>query len=411
MFPQHPIYNNTAPKATEAAPNYDVVVIGGGIQGAGIVQAAQAAGYRSLIIEKNDWASGTSSKSSKLIHGGLRYLKSKEFGLVRESLSERTLLSKLAPSLVKNNTFYIPVYKDSAHRPWQIKMALYLYWALSGFSNKNHFKTVPQYQWGELFGLNASNLQQVFSYNDAQTDDVELTKAVIRSAESLSADTLCPAELASAEKTDGGYRLTISMADGNTKVVDCRFVVNATGPWINQVVERFEPTPKHMNIDLVQGSHLVLNQQISEECFYLEHPDDKRPVFVLAWKDKTLLGTTETLFTGDPDHVSTTEEEREYLLKVLAHYFPNYAGEVCEEMAGLRVLPAANKQFYARSREVKLIKDTHYLAVYGGKLTGYRATAEKVMLYIDESIGSRTTSANTKKIKLDSDDTAVEQPV
>lgn len=386
-------------------PSYDIVVIGGGIQGAGVLQAAQAAGYNALALEKSGWAAGTSSKSSKLIHGGLRYLQSGEFSLVKESLQERSLLVKNAPGLVHHNWFHIPVYRHSRYRPWQIWLGLTLYWLLSGCKKEARFKTVAKKNWGQLTGLKTENLIKVFKYCDAQTDDEKLTESVIQSAISLGAEVRCPATLIEAKQTKGGYK--ISYEENSVKrTISCRFLVNAGGPWINQIAATVSPQPNTIPVELVQGSHLVLDKKISDECFYLESPEDGRAVFVLPWYEGSLIGTTETAFEGKPEDSKTTEQERKYLLNILNSYFPDYTGTVSSEMAGLRVLPQSNNQknFHQISREVQLITDEkrlpHYLGIYGGKLTGYRATAQKVVKIIEETLCKREQRVSTKDLLL-----------
>ena len=392
-------------KNKKAESNYDVIIVGGGVQGAGVAQAAQAAGFNSMVLEKSHLAAGTSSKSSKLIHGGLRYIKSRDFSLVKESLRERRLLLKNAPDLIYSNQFYIPVYKHSCYRPWQIRFALMAYWFLSGCCPDGRFKTIPKNSWSKLKGLKTDNLIKVFCYSDAQTDDVKLTEAVMQSAISLGAEISCPAKLISAQQTKGGYHIDYE-ENGAIKRSMCRFLVNAGGPWVNQIANCISPTPNTIPISLVQGAHLELDTKISDECFYLESPTDGRAVFVLPWKGGTLLGTTEKLHEGEPEDSAITEQEREYLLDVLNAHFPDYKGKICGEMAGLRVLPQnSEKQNYqSLSREVQLITDdnrpAHYLAIYGGKLTGYRATASKVVKIIESTLYKRTRRGSTKTLLL-----------
>ena len=390
--------------------NYDVIIVGGGIQGAGVAQAVQAAGYRSMIMEKSHWAAGTSSKSSKLIHGGLRYLQSGEFALIRESLKERRLLLKNAPDLVSSNWFHIPIYKHSLYRPWQIRLALTAYWLLSGCRSDGRFEVVPKHRWSQLQGLNTHNLIKVFRYQDAQTDDSKLTKAVAQSAASMGTVIRCPAKLISAQQINGGYRISYEEnnegSEQQAKSATCRFLVNAGGPWVNNINESISPTPNTLPVSLIQGAHLILDKKISDECFYLESPTDGRAVFVLPWYNGTLIGTTETLFDKKPENSAITDQERKYLLEVLTTYFPDYKGNICGEMAGLRVLPKDEdtQQHYHLSREVQLVTDDskqpHYLAIYGGKLTGYRATAAKVVKVIEKAIKSRPSRADTKTIHL-----------
>ena len=183
---------------------FDICVIGGGIQGAGVAQAAALSGLSVALLEKTDWGAGTSSKSSKLIHGGLRYLQSLEFSLVHESLRERRTLLNIAADIVKPNWFYLPVYENNQHKPWQLWIGLMAYRLLAGRKNLAGFKRLPRSQWNQLKGLNTANLKTVFAYQDAQTDDQLLTRRVALSAQAHGATLLCPATVISAEKTNKG---------------------------------------------------------------------------------------------------------------------------------------------------------------------------------------------------------------
>src|SRR5258706_14789031 len=183
---------------------YDVVVVGGGIHGAGVLQAAAAAGHSALLIERVGLASGTSSRSSKLIHGGLRYLESGQFALVRESLRERAIHLRIAAELVELKPFFIPVYRDTRRRPWQLKLGLGMYALLGGFDAGTRFGTIPKRDWSTLDGLDTHNLDAVIRYQDAQTDDAQLTRAVVRSAQSLGGELAMPANFSEAALTDEG---------------------------------------------------------------------------------------------------------------------------------------------------------------------------------------------------------------
>src|SRR5271166_441740 len=213
---------------------FDVIVVGGGIHGAGVLQAAVAAGHRALLIERHGIASGTSSRSSKLIHGGLRYLESAQFALVRESLRERAIHLRIAPSLVELKPFFIPVYKDTRRRPWQLKFGLLVYALLGGFDASTRFGTVPKSEWPSLDGLDTRNLDAVIRYHDAQTDDASLTRAVVQSALSLGGEVAMPAKFVEARLDDEG--VTVVYEQGATRI-ECRarVLVNAAGPWATAV--------------------------------------------------------------------------------------------------------------------------------------------------------------------------------
>lgn len=385
----------------------DVAVIGGGIQGVGVAQAAAAAGYSVLLVEQRELAAGTSSKSSKLIHGGLRYLQQAQFGLVRESLRERDILCRIAPHLVSLNDFYIPVYRETRLRPWQLRIGLSLYAALGLLGKPHRFDTIPSAEWSHLDGLDTAGLERVFHYRDGQTDDAALTRAVAESARELGATIACPARFEGARHTPKGYRVLVGVEDG-TEEIQCSVLVNTTGPWIDGTSQLVEPAPPTFPVELVQGSHLVLEPALSHRCYYLEAPGDHRAVFALPWHGRTLLGTTETLYRGDPARAHILPAEEAYLLQVLAHYFPDYRGAenftITERMAGLRVLPRKEASPFKRSREVMFATAMDsgggYIGVYGGKLTGYRATAQKIMKLITRALGPRTALANTAELPL-----------
>jgi glycerol-3-phosphate dehydrogenase len=381
---------------------YDVVIIGGGIHGAGVLQAAVAAGHKALLIERQGLASGTSSKSSKLIHGGLRYLESGQFALVRESLHERAVLLRIASELVELKPFYIPVYRDTRRRPWQLKIGLMLYALLGGFDASTRFGSVPKAAWPKLDGLKTQGLDAVIRYHDAQTNDALLTRAVVRSALGLGAELAMPARLTRATLGDDGVTVAYT-ASGLDVEVKARVLVNAAGPWASQVACAVEPAIQIPSLDLVQGTHIVIPYPLTAGIFYVESPTDGRAVFVMPWGGATLVGTTETPYRGDPDQVHPLPEEENYLLAVVRHYFPHLADltrdDITERFAGLRVLPAANQPAFDRSRETIFTTDRdarpRVLCIYGGKLTGWRAAAAHVMQRISPSLPAAVKRAET----------------
>lgn len=386
---------------------YDVIIVGGGIHGAGVLQAAAAAGHSALLIEKNALASGTSSRSSKLIHGGLRYLESGQFSLVRESLHERAVHLRIAPELVELKAFFIPVYSDTRRRPWQLKLGLALYALLGGFSPATRFGSVPRREWSRLDGLDTRNLDAVIRYHDAQTDDAALTRSVVESARSLGGELAVPATFLGARLVEAGVE--VSFAQGGA-TVECgaRVLVNAAGPWATNVARRVTPAIAIPNVDLVQGTHIVLPMAVSGGIYYVESPDDGRAVFIMPWKGATLVGTTETPYRGDPDQVRPLPEEEEYLLAVARRYFPAVAGvtraDIRDRFAGLRVLPAASEKAFDRSRETIFTadRDPHprVLGIYGGKLTGWRAAAAQVLDRIGPSLAAKPRRAATDELVL-----------
>ncbi|MEQ1581942.1 MAG: FAD-dependent oxidoreductase [Steroidobacteraceae bacterium] len=389
---------------------YDLVIVGAGIHGAGVAQAAAAAGHSVLILEKRGAAHGTSSRSSKLIHGGLRYLESGQFHLVRESLLERTLMLRNAPDLVHLVPFYIPVYRTTRRRPWQLRIGLSLYAALGGFGPGTSFGSVPKNQWDQLDGLDTNDLDAVLLYHDGQTDDAALTRAVVRSAVGLGAEVAVPADFIGAELEPDGAHISCAV-DGQTLSCHARVLVNAAGPWATQVLERVSPRQQPAAVELVQGTHIAIPGNTHRGVYYVEAPQDGRAVFVMPWHGHTLVGTTETAFRGNPDDVHPLPEEVEYLTAIVRHYFPRYRREeplgILESFAGLRVLPAATGGAFGRSRETLLEVDRadkpRVLTIYGGKLTGWRAAAEQTLQRLGSALPAARMRADTRELRLKPD--------
>lgn len=364
---------------------YDVIIIGGGIQGAGTAQLFALNGYSTLLLEQYEFASQTSSRSSKLIHGGLRYLESLQFGLVKTCLQDREILLKLAPDLVKLVPFYIPLYRHTSRNPLIINIGLWLYSLLGGFRASTRFSRIKRADWKTLDGLEQKDLLAVFQYFDGRTDDRLLTQAVIASARHYGAVCLQRAKYLQASHTDNQCRMTYRHNDSIYKV-SSRLIVNASGPWVNQVLDTVTPLQRGLDIDLVQGTHVELDCQLSKGMYYVEAPADKRAVFIMSHNDRVLIGTTEKIYQGDPAAVSPSEQEIQYLINTAAGYFP--ALEHCRVLnsyAGLRVLPKSKnskKSMFKRSRDTIIVTDNpdhpQIISVYGGKLTSYRSTAEKI---------------------------------
>lgn len=381
----------------------DVLVVGGGIHGVGTAQAAAAAGYHVVLLEKTRLGDGTSSRSSKLIHGGLRYLESGQIRLVWESLSERELLVRIAPGLVHRLPFYIPVYPNTTRRPMVLRAGLTLYALLAGLRAGTRYRRVRRSEWNDLDGLRCDQAQAIFQYWDAQTNDRLLTQSVMRSAEKMGAVRLEGAELQRADVRSDGCQAWFNL-EGQEQSIHSRVIVNATGPWVNRVLTRVTPKPELAEIDLVQGTHLELPGTIQRGCYYVEAPQDGRAVFVMPWGERTMLGTTEKVYTGPPDEVQPTEDEIQYLLTVYRHYFPTRSTEILDAWAGLRVLPKAQSSAFRRSRETILMTNSgsqpRLLSIVGGKLTGYRVAADKVMRKLTRTLQHRARVANTRQLPL-----------
>jgi glycerol-3-phosphate dehydrogenase len=390
-------------KVPVVSEHFDVLVTGGGIHGVGVAQAAACAGYSVLLLEQDALASGTSSRSSKLIHGGLRYLEGYDFGLVRESLSERATLLKIAPELVQLQPFHIPVYPETSRGPLTIRAGLSLYALLGGLRKASRFRKLARHEWGGLDGLETDRLKAVYQYYDAQTNDADLTHAVMQSAIDYGAVLKCSSEFISASIGERGCEVHYQ-ENGVNKSCTAKVVVNAGGPWATTIAERITPAQPPVEVDLVQGAHLIMEGGLDKGCYYLEAPQDRRAIFLLPWGGHSLLGTTEHVFHGDPANVAVLAAEESYLLDVIQHYFPGRSRQVVDRFAGLRVLPVSANAAFKRSRETRLPVDDpdrpRLVSIYGGKLTGYRATAQKVLDVMQRTLPERKLLAKTSELVL-----------
>lgn len=375
---------------------YDLAVVGAGIHGAGVAQAAAARGLSVLVVERREAAGmETSRASSKLIHGGLRYLETLQFRLVYECLREQGHLLRNAPHLVRRSDFYIPVYKNSRRSAWWIYLGLCCYQLLAGRPLKG-IERVPAARWDSL-GLQQRDLTAVFRYQDAQTDDQALTRAVLESAVSMGAKVHFSSALNKIQYTS---HYTLTFGDGS--LVRCRALVNAAGPWANEVAA-LGGLPQQ-ELDWVQGIHIVLRRPAMAGCFYVEAPQDGRAVFVLPWRGLTMVGTTERVLAEPKAEAS--QAEIDYLLAIYNHYFPDFRcdlTDVDETFAGVRVLPRSHRHANKRSRETlySRAKGGTYVGIYGGKLTSYRATADKVLQMLTPVLqGAMSESTSTADIAL-----------
>jgi glycerol-3-phosphate dehydrogenase len=393
--------------SARADGDVDLVIIGAGIHGAGMAQAAAAAGHSVLVLEQTAAAAGSSSRSSKLIHGGLRYLETGQLRLVHESLRERTLMLQLAPDLVHLQRFYIPIYARTRRRPWQLNVGLSLYALLAACRHGAGFGRVPRRQWSSLDGLDLAGLEQVYYYHDAQTDDRALTEAVLRSGAQFGARLMCPAQYLGATLVEAGVEVRYRYRDSEQSC-RARVLINAAGPWADRAAGLVTPSIAVPHLECVQGTHLVLERPAPSGYYYVESPRDGRAIFVLPWKQRLMIGTTETRFRGDPGSVAPTPTEIQYLLGVLRHYFPQYRADeatpIAESFAGLRVLPSGSGHAFHRSRETLLLTDRpqqpRVLSIYGGKLTTWRAVSARALSMVASSLPERKPLARTDQLTL-----------
>lgn len=375
---------------------FDVLVVGGGITGAGIARDAAMRGLAVAIVEKNDWASGTSGRSSRLIHGGIRYLEHGDIAMVRESVREREILIRIAPHLVKPLEFTWPVY-DGARLPrWKLRAGLMLYDLLAGSRRVRRHRGLSR---GETLAneprLRQQGLDGGAAYFDAATDDEALTLATLGSAVELGAVAVNRALMEKPTTTSGRADGAIvrDMAGTGVARVSSRIVVSATGPW---------------QAKGTKGSHVVVprSRVDNHSAVTLVSPDDGRVMFVLPSGDRAIVGTTDIYTDESPDDVEASEPEIEYLLRAANYYFPDAKlarGDVLETWAGIR--PLATAPAGARpssiSREHQISLDTSgVVVVTGGKLTTYRFMAAEVVDEVEKRLGRAVRRAPTDETPL-----------
>ena len=377
--------------ARMAQERFDVLVIGGGITGVGIALDAASRGLSVALAEKDDFASGTSGRSSRLIHGGLRYLEQREFGLVRESLRERGILFRLAPHLVRP----VPVYilADTFASRARLRVGLTGYEALAAGRNVGYHRSVSARQVREAIpGLGGSS--RGYRYFEGQTDDARLTIEVARAAQGFGA---VLANHARVEALLGGARVTgataVDQMTGQRFDVRARATVNAGGVWADRVAGLAAAGTQHLVPS--KGVHLVFAPGAVRTKAAVVIPsaaDDGRIVFLIPWEDRAYAGTTDTPYSGDLDQPTVDEADRDYILSAVARAFPDLTGrDVVASWAGLRPLLGGARddaRTYDLSRKHVIFEDPPGLfTITGGKLTTYRAMAEDLVDRICAALG------------------------
>jgi len=364
---------------------YDVLIVGGGINGAAIAHMAALNGLKVALLEKGDFASGTSSKSTKLIHGGLRYLEHLELDLVRESLRERALQLKSAPHLVHPLKFIIPVY-DSDKRPlWMMKFGVWLYDALSGKYVVEKHRSLSVEEIGAMVpGIQRQGLVGGVMYSDAQMNDARLCLENVLSAVEKGAHVANYVKIHSFIQ-ENGRTMGVIARDELTQhdfEVRAKRVVCTVGPWTNILMRReHEKSPSR--IRPTKGVHIVCKGRISERALLVPERKGQRIFFIIPWMRNSLIGTTDTDYTGNPDHVSVEQEDIDYLISETKRVLPDIKLDqesIITAFAGLRPLVNEAGDPHHISRK-HIIRESYSKIIYvmGGKYTTYRKIAEDVM--------------------------------
>lgn len=391
---------------------YDLVIIGGGITGAGIALDAASRGLKTALVEKNDFASGTSSKSTKLIHGGLRYLKQFEVALVREVGQERAVVHKLAPHLVKSEKMLLPLIKDGTYGKILTSVGLMVYDVLAGVEKVDQRKMLDEQETLEKEPLlDASKIEGGGIYAEYRTDDARLTIEILKTATRMGADIINYAEATDFEYTEGKVSGVYwkDHLTGEEHLTKSTFTISAAGPWVDEIRKKNKSLEgKHLHP--TKGVHIVVPHEKFpvQQSVYFDVPDG-RMIFAIPRDRVTYIGTTDTDYHGDINDVRTERADVEYLINGVKHIFLEVAlhvEDVESSWAGLRpLIEEEGKSASQLSRKDEIFEsETGLLSIAGGKLTGYRKMAERIVdrlvNKLDESVARTLQECFTDKIML-----------
>ncbi len=379
---------------------FDILVIGGGINGAGIIRDASGRNLRVCLVEKNTVGSATSSWSTKLIHGGLRYLENYEFRLVRESLKEREIIKKIASDITTSIPFIIP-YQKSLRPKWLIKLGLFLYDNLGGSTTMPKSSTINIEK--EIPNILKNQFTLGFQYYDLQVDDKKLVELNIQDAKQKGATIIENRQVIEAKRDKNSWEIYL---DDRTQI-KAKILINATGPWINDVLSNVIKLDSKKLIRLVKGSHIITASLYKQKKAFTLQNEDGRIIFVIPYKDKySLIGTTETEVVS-PENPKIDESEINYLINIVNKYFIKQISknDVVSSYSGIRPLIEDYKEASKITRDYifDLNNDQSYaplLNIYGGKLTTYRKLAENVLLALKNYIpvSKNNSWTGTKKL-------------
>jgi len=369
----------------------DIFVIGGGINGAAVARDAAGRGFSVMLAEAEDYASATSSSSSKLIHGGLRYLENYEFGLVRESLHERETMLRIAPHLCFPLRFLVPITKTQKRPAWIVRIGLMLYDFLSGARLLARSGALSKAQVKALPRLKKDDLTAVLHYPDCWIDDARLVLSTLLDARERGADILNYRRVEKITSQKDGYTIELDER-GIKRTIHAQYVINAGGPWANEILDATDGPFPRSGLRLVRGSHIVLEMpEPVEDVAYTLQSRDGRVIFTIPWLNNRylIIGTTDTPQKDSPRNAKCSDEERDYLLKSYNRYFthpdhPAAAKDVVWTWSGVRPLiddGEDNPSKVTRESRLALQKNGAgaFVTIYGGKLTTHRKLGEKVL--------------------------------
>ncbi len=403
---------------SKAPQHVDIAIIGGGINGCGIARDAAARGYSVYLCEMNDLASGTSSWSTKLVHGGLRYLEYYEFRLVREALTEREVLMRMAPHLIRPLRFVLPHHKGL--RPaWLLRLGLFLYDHIGGRMLLPPTRTLNLASDAAGAPLKP-NGGTAFEYSDCRVDDTRLVIANARDATDHGAVIRPRTRAVSAKRIDTQWRVqTVNTSTGAEEIITASVLINAAGPWVGDVLATKLGINAGAKVRLVKGAHIVVRKVFDHDRAYIFQNGDGRIVFAIPYEDDfTLIGTTDTDMDGDPANVAATDADIDYLCHAASEYFakPIDRSNIVWTFAGVRPLyddGASDAKSATRDYVFELDEkpgQAPLLSVFGGKITTYRRLAESALAKLGDYLPelSRGRAGISSKAVLPGGDFAVD---
>ncbi|MGZ4098552.1 MAG: glycerol-3-phosphate dehydrogenase/oxidase [Bacteroidia bacterium] len=395
-----------------SSTSFDLLVIGGGITGAGIALDASARGLKVALVEMQDFASGTSGRSTKLIHGGLRYLKQLEFGLVAEVGKEREIVHKNAPHLTKPEPMLLPIVRAGSLNKFSARLAMFVYELIAGVKKEERRKILSKDNTLQVEPLlKKEDVLGGILFYEYRTDDARLTIEVMKAAVSRGALSINYMEAASFIYESGeikGAHVT-DKVNGGKYTIAAKYVINASGPWVDAIDDLDEKKNKH-KLQVTKGIHLVVDWKklpVKQSAYFDTY--DRRMLFVIPREGKTYIGTTDTFYSGNLSHPNITKEDRDYILKCVNDYFPGSilkSSDIESGWCGLRPLvtkPGKKPSEISRKDEI-FESASGLITIAGGKLTGYRKMAQRIVDIVAKKItekeGGQVLQCNTQNIRL-----------
>ena len=378
---------------------FDLFIIGGGINGAGIARDAAGRNLRVCIADKGEFGGATSSWSTKLIHGGLRYLENYEFKLVRESLKEREVIYNIAREITKPIPFIIP-YTKNLRPKWLIKIGRFLYDSLGGKTTIPKSSTINLSN--KFPNILKKEFNEGFQYYDLQVDDKKLTKLNIKDAIENNAKVLENTKVINIEQSSSYWQIFLE----NNQVIKSKILINASGPWIDETLQNVIKINSKKKIRLVKGSHIITNKIYDEDVAFTLQNNDKRIIFVIPYKEKySLIGTTE-IEVNSPEKNSIDDSEITYLINCVNSYFNKQISkeDIVDTYSGIRPLIEDFSEATKVTRDYIFDLNIHnnlpLLSIYGGKLTTYRKLSENVLIKLSKYLPKDKIRSWTDKKKL-----------